>query len=215
MARATCDNCQRPPARCICQYVAKVNNQAEVVILQHPKEVDHPKGSADLLLTSLSNSRRFVGENFDEHADFQAFLRGMLNEEGKESNDNNENNVHNLVRKKLYVMFPGEHSSEVSAKVIAQPEETILIVIDGTWKKAYKMFQLSACLHQLPQLHLPSGLASCYDIRKTQKENALSTLEASCYALGILEQNTENYASLLENFAQYNQHQLSFRKSAR
>ncbi|WP_448556887.1 tRNA-uridine aminocarboxypropyltransferase [Thalassotalea montiporae] len=203
MARATCDNCQRPPARCICHYVAKVNNQAEIVILQHPKEVDHPKGSADLLLTSLSNSRRFVGEKFDEHADFQAFLSGMLNEES------------NLIRKKFYVMFPGEHSSEISAKVNAQPEETILIVIDGTWKKAYKMFQLSTCLHQLPQLHLPSGLASCYDIRKTQKENALSTLEASCYALGILEQNTENYASLLENFAQYNQHQLSFRKSAR
>ncbi|REL29362.1 tRNA-uridine aminocarboxypropyltransferase [Thalassotalea euphylliae] len=203
MARATCDNCQRPPARCICQYAAKVDNQAEIVILQHPKEVDHPKGSADLLLTSLSNSRRFVGENFDEHADFQAFLRGMLNEES------------NLLRKKLYVMFPGEHSSEISAKVIAQPEESTLIVIDGTWKKAYKMFQLSTCLHQLPQLHLPSGLASCYDIRKTQKENALSTLEASCYALGILEQNTGNYASLLENFAQYNQHQLSLRKSAR
>lgn len=203
MARATCNNCHRPLARCICQYVTEINNKVEIVLLQHPKEVDHPKGSADLLLTSLKNSCRFVGENFNEHEAFQAFLTQALTEACYNS------------PKKLYVMFPCEQSVELSSEEFAELEASVLIVLDGTWKKAYKMFQLSTCLHQLPQVHLPSGLASFYDIRKTQKENALSTLEASCYALGVIESNSEAYSGLLENFAHYNQHQLSFRRPAK
>ena len=201
MARATCDKCCRPPARCICQYVVSLVNKVEIILLQHPKEVAHPKGSADLLLTSLAQSQLFIGENFDEHDAFQSFLQ--------------------TTNKQLYVVFPSEkaveltphieHGCHVDGEQTRSLSDTALVIIDGTWKKAYKMFQLSKCLQQLPQRSLPSGINGQYDMRKTQKANALSTLEATCYALSTVEGATEDYTALIESFAQYNQHQLSFR----
>ncbi|REL26702.1 DTW domain-containing protein [Thalassotalea euphylliae] len=203
MARATCDKCCRPPARCICRYVVSLVNKVEIILLQHPKEVAHPKGSADLLLTSLAHKQLFIGENFDEHDAFQSLLQST--------------------NKQLYVIFPGEKAVELTPQLLPELpphcgggqtrslSDIALVIIDGTWKKAYKMFQLSKCLQQLPQLCLPSGINGQYDMRKTQKANALSTLEATCYALAAIEQSPDCYTALRESFAQYNQHQLSFR----
>jgi DTW domain-containing protein YfiP len=41
-------------------------HEAEVLILQHPLEVDHAKNSARLLHLSLPRSRMLTGETFDE-----------------------------------------------------------------------------------------------------------------------------------------------------
>ncbi|NMP32510.1 DTW domain-containing protein [Thalassotalea sp. M1531] len=192
MARPYCQQCQRPMPVCICHLVFACDNNVELIVLQHKKEVNHPKGSVKLLTLSLLNSQTFVGENFDEHVEFQQFI--------------------NSTKKRLILLFPGEQATEIAAINVATNEDYALVVLDGTWKKAYKMFQLSRCLHLLPQLKLPEGLIGQYLIRSTKKNNALSTLEASCYALQILETNREKYSGLLKSFGQFNQIQLSFRK---
>ena len=98
-----------------------------------------------------------------------------------------------------------------------------LIILDGTWKKAYRMFMLSENLQQLPQISLPDYLADAgqYLIRKVARKNALSSLEASCYALALLEAGSDfssitpgqagKYQPLLNKFNAFNQFQLSFR----
>jgi DTW domain-containing protein YfiP len=103
-----------------------------------------------------------------------------------------------------------------------------LVIIDGTWKKAYRMFMLSKKLQGLPQVCLPKSIACSgnYSIRKVAKKNALSSLEATCYALAMLESADNktgtgttviganfagNYQPLLEKFKQFNIFQLSFR----
>ena len=109
-------------------------------------------------------------------------------------------------------------------------KELCLIILDGTWKKAYRMFALSENLQSLPQVCLPESLANSgeYVIRKVAKKNALSSLEACCYALALLERNPVSYIDsnivpnvehldlhryqpLLNKFSQFNQFQLSFR----
>jgi DTW domain-containing protein YfiP len=87
-----------------------------------------------------------------------------------------------------------------------------LILLDGTWKKAYKMFKLSKNLCGLPQISLPEALASAgqYHIRKVAKKNALSSLEACCYALELFEKN-DKYQQLIDKFVEFNAFQLSFR----
>ena len=51
--RLACMTCVRPQSACICQWITPVTHAVEVLILQHPLEVDNAKGSARLLRLSL------------------------------------------------------------------------------------------------------------------------------------------------------------------
>jgi len=187
-----------------------------VVILQHPNEVNHSKGTATLLTKSLQRCQIIVGENFNDNVELSQVL----------------SQYHAML------LYPSDKSTVLSLdsghknKRKNTAKALCLIILDGTWKKAYRMFMLSKNLQSLPQVCLPDSLANSgqYLIRKVAKENALSSLEACCYALALLENadesNRENstkgsekhltlhrYQPLLNNFAQFNQFQLSFRQN--
>ncbi|MCH2058920.1 MAG: DTW domain-containing protein [Thalassotalea sp.] len=205
MARAYCPQCSRPLSHCICGFMVKTDNQVEVILLQHPKEVGHPKGTANLLLGSLTNVKRFVGECFDEHDAFQQYMTQL------KSNASSSPCLLYPSEGALQLdssMFKGENRD-----ITAQSKLGPLIVIDSTWKKSYKTFQLSKCLQSLTQVSLPNDLEGQYEIRTTRKQNALSTLEAVSYALQFLEQDQEKYDTLLKSFVKFNQYQLSFRQN--
>jgi len=88
---------------------------------------------------------------------------------------------------------------------------------------------LSHNLQAIAQVCLPDVLANSgqYLIRKVAKKNALSSLEACCFALALLDSKLDEkevdvaklhvncglYQDLLNKFAQFNQFQLSFRPS--
>lgn len=205
MARAYCPQCSRPSSHCICRFMVKTDNQVEVILLQHPKEVDHPKGTANLLLGSLTNVKRFVGECFDEHDAFQQYMTQLKSNASASP----------------CLLYPSEGALQLGSSInkgenrdiTAQSKLSPLIVIDSTWKKSYKIFQLSKCLQSLTQVSLPNDLEGQYEIRTTKKENALSTLEAVSYALQFLEQDQEKYDALVKSFVKFNQYQLSFRQN--
>ena len=140
----------------------------------------------------------------------------------------------------LVLLYPGEQAQTLDKNLVMRlttldktkldAKPLCLVILDGTWKKAYRMFMLSTKLQQIPQACLPDYLANAgkYLIRKVAKKNALSSLEASCYALAIIEQfydsakqgndapsitpeHAGKYQPLLEKFKQFNQFQLSFR----
>lgn len=205
MARAYCPQCSRPLSHCVCRFMVKTDNQVEVILLQHPKEVDHPKGTANLLLGSLTNVKRFVGECFDEHDAFQQYMTKL-----KSNADSS-----------ACLLYPSDGALELNASMFKDDKPLLavqaklgpLIVIDSTWKKSYKIFQLSKCLQALTQVSLPNDLEGQYEIRTTKKQNALSTLEAVSYALQFLEQDQEKYGALVKSFVKFNQYQLSFRQN--
>ncbi len=82
-----------------------------------------------------------------------------------------------------------------------------VILIDGTWRKAYKIWQLSSNLHTLPSIHLPEGLKGQYLIRKAPSENSLSTVEAGYHMLSILEPERD-FSPLLTAFEKMIQFQI-------
>ncbi len=232
MSRTLCLSCQRPQKACICAFTAEIANDIHVAVLQHPSEISQTKGTVALLAKSLQFCQVIVGENFDDEDGFLQLMEQY----------------------QLVLLYPGEQAQTLNYKVASQlinleqskdnPETNTtgkakfkplcLVIIDGTWKKAYRMFMLSTKLQQLPQVCLPDSLANAgqYLIRKVAKKNALSSLEATCYALALLEQSSEQvndlaeqghqsaqvtpeqagkYQPLLEKFKQFNQFQLSFR----
>ncbi|MDO6488396.1 tRNA-uridine aminocarboxypropyltransferase [Colwellia sp. 6_MG-2023] len=219
MARNLCTQCQRPTSACICRFIIETHNKTPLLVLQHPNEVKQSKGTVALLNGSLTSCKVLVGEDFTHHTELNEILASH----------------------QVLLLYPGEHSQILSLPdkknggKLTQTNKAkplLLLVLDGTWKKSYRMFMLSKNLHSLSQVSLPDYLANNgqYLIRKVAKKNALSSLEATCYALALLEGEMKittadkrlntvgvdnidcgNYQPMLNNFIKFNHFQLSFR----
>ncbi len=189
--RRQCPTCLRAHTACICHWVTSVNNQVEVVVLQHPKEVDHAKGSARLLHLSLQHSQLVVGDVFDTVV-LQDLLTGSPGAVR-----------HTLL---LYPELPQDLASGLAAAPVlsvaglADPTTLRLVVLDGTWRKSRKMLFQNPLLQQLPRLTLGDLAPSRYLIRKARRPDQRSTLEAACAALSQLECNASKYQPLLTAF---------------
>lgn len=200
MSRALCLQCQRPEKACICAFAVNAANHIDVLVLQHPSEVKQSKGTVTLLQQSLSRCEVIVGENFQDNA--------RLKERLAHYGDN------------IALLYPSEQARVLSAESELGARGALssikcIILLDGTWKKAYRMFMLNSCLHKLQHIVLPKGINSLYQIRSTKKENALSSLEACCHALAFLEDKPETYQVLLDSFIRFNQFQQAFTKSVK
>lgn len=177
-----CSTCGKANKACLCPWIASLTSNVELIILQHPSEQDKPLGTARILSLSLANCRVFIGEDFSEHPELLALL--------------SEQDVRH------FVLYPSESSQlATSCEVSPYAEKVRVILLDGTWKKAYKMYQLAPCLHSLPALHLPTDLKGNYRIRKAPSENALSTVEAGYHLLSIFEPERD-FSPLLGAFEQ-------------
>jgi DTW domain-containing protein YfiP len=75
----------------------------------------------------------------------------------------------------------------------------LLVVPDGTWRKARKLLHLNPLLAQLPRVVLQNVPPSRYRLRKAPGPDALSTLEAIVHALHTLEPAT-SFQALLRPF---------------
>ena len=198
--RPVCTACLRPQNACICRWVSPVVQAVEVLILQHPLEVNNPKGSARLLHLSLPGSRLVIGETF---ADLPALLTGPFP-------------GHDLAGEPrqpalLYPQTPpgmqqailqgGNAENELSAPACwRDPARLRLVVLDGTWRKSRKMLQCNPLLLQLPRLALKDMPASRYLVRKAHRIDQLSTLEATCAGLAQLQGEAARFAHLLVAF---------------
>jgi DTW domain-containing protein YfiP len=183
MSRVLCSQCQRPTIACICKYIVKVNNPTAVLVLQHPSEVKQTKGTVALLSRSLSNCKVLVGEDFSLNIELNTLLanyEALL--------------LYPSAQAEVLSLTTSKPNSDLISQNKKEHKPQLLIIIDGTWKKAYRIFMLSSNLQLLNQICLPEILADNgqYSIRKVAKKNALSSLEACCYALALLEHELTN-----------------------
>lgn len=213
--RQYCSRCQRPLPSCICDLITPVHNSTPLLLLQHPSETLHPKGSANLLQLSLQNCERYIAEIFED-------LNTIL-DEGKYQNvllypddaameadslTSNTSTVNTATRYSI-----NNQKDVTSAESINDHKEARsirLVVIDGTWRKAFKILQLNPLLASLPRYKGDLSATTEYTIRKAPKAGQLSTLEACCLALGEIETAPERYQPLLDAFVQFNQRWLKF-----
>ena len=199
MARAYCTSCLRPKVTCICQFMVAIANKIPLIILQHPSEVKNYKATVPMLCGSLDNVHAFVGEDFSKNEELQTLMTMYSNPALLYPSDSD------------CKVFKHIGDSQTMHELDNLPD--CLIVLDGTWRKAYKMYQMNYLLHGMQHVALSEQFPCAYQIRKTRKVGALSTLEASCYMLAILEQNSERYQPLLNSFVEFNRYQQNFVKS--
>lgn len=195
--RATCHSCLRAQSACICRFVVPLVPQVQVVILQHPLEVTHAKGSARLLHLSLAGSCLQVGECFAAEQ-----LQALLHEPSHQPLLLYPDSVPAATASGSRDPSPASPAGQgvASAKPIR------LIVLDGTWRKSRKMLYCNPALQALPRFSLRDLPPSHYRLRKAHRPDQLSTLEAVCHALAQLEQDQAKYAPLLAAFDDFIDH---------
>ena len=196
--RPLCPACKRPLRACICGWVTPTSNVIDVLLLQHPLEVGNAKNSLRLLQLSLARRTVAVGEQFlpDE-------LERMLTGPGP-------GGASPLL---LYPETPGMPAPAAPEIDPARPLR--LVVLDATWRKSRKMLALNPALQALPRLALSAPPPSRYLIRKAHRADQISTLEAVCHALSLLEADSERYLPLLAAFDGFVAQQLDCRDATK
>ncbi|MHC8315568.1 tRNA-uridine aminocarboxypropyltransferase [Pseudomonas sp. LB3P31] len=175
MSRTQCPRCLRPETHCLCPLIPSLDSRTRVLVLQHPSEVNHALNTARLAALGLSNAELIVGEVFED-------LPALLNQPGYRAR----------------LLYPGEDAQTLQGYVV-DDRPLLLVVPDGTWRKARKMLHLNPLLAALPRVTLAEGGVSRYRLRKAPGSGALSTVEAIVQALQTLEAPT-SFEPLLRPF---------------
>ena len=166
MKRPVCPSCDFPVTTCVCSYLSQpLNNHIEVVILQHPSETKVAKNTAKLLTLQLQHIQLVVGETA---ADFSAVQSYLAN-------------------RKAALLYPNKHAQTLAAGAAEKLELDTIIILDGTWKKATRLYQTNLWLHALPSFSFDTHDQSKYTIRKSKHQFSLSTLEACARFLALVE----------------------------
>lgn len=163
MSRAQCPRCLRPQTHCLCPLIPSLDSRTRVLLLQHPSEVNHALNTARPAALGLTNAELIVGEVFED-------LPTLLNRPGYQ----------------VRLLFPADDAQPMQACGTSD-EPLLLVVPDGTWRKARKMLHLNPLLMALPRVTLAEGGVSRYRLRKAPGPGALSTIEAIVQALQTLE----------------------------
>ena len=175
MSRPQCPRCLRPTTHCLCALIPSLHSRTRVLLLQHPSEVNHALNTARLAALGLVNAQLVVGEIFED-------LQTLLNPPGYQAR----------------LLFPAEDAQPLQAySPSSQP--LLLVVPDGTWRKARKLLHLNPLLAALPRVTLAEGAVSRYRLRKAPGPGALSTVEAIVQALQVLEA-PQSFEPLLRPF---------------
>lgn len=175
-ARLRCDRCLRPQSHCLCSYVTTVTNRTRVLVLQHSDEHKHALNTGRLAVLGLERAELLVGEHFPQLAEILSAATSA------------------------FLLFPGD-AAQAPQPLAGDAEDgsVLLIVPDGTWRKARKILYANPVLNTLPRLSLEAGAPSRYRLRKTSVPAAVSTIEAIVRTLGALEPE-QDFSPILRPF---------------
>lgn len=176
MSRPRCPVCCRPLSHCLCPLIPSLSSRTRLLLLQHQDEADHALNTARLAALGLQQARLEIGERFAE-------LDSWLQEPGIEP----------------VLLFPGEGARPIGQWRAGEGRQTLLVVPDGTWRKARKLLHVNPQLASLPRVCLPDGLQSRYRLRKAPMPGGLSTLEAIVEVLNCWEAPAD-FSALLRPF---------------
>ena len=183
-ALEACARCHKPTPLCVCDRIAELASRTQVLILQHPQEMDVTLGTARITELSLPgavtvrpglswpNLGAALGREADPHGWAILYPHSLPRELTPEEQ-----------RAPVVVIDKRGHTRDLGA----DPLEGI-VVLDGTWSQAKALWWRNPWMVKLPRLVIHPKEPSAYGkVRKQPQRGFLSTLEAvgeSLVALG-------------------------------
>lgn len=179
-----CDNCsicRLPQITCICNKIKNVETKAKFIILTNEREIYRNTNTANLLKIVNPKSTEII-----------IWERGKIN---KKILEYKNNNIY-----KIFLVFPTINEDLKQRKIkytINLNYIPIFIIIDGTWKEAWKIIRKSDYLSDLAVISLNVNKISKFTLRRGQDEGNLCTIETAIELLKINKENIES--NIIEN----------------
>ena len=145
--RLFCNQCERPQRVCWCEYlpVPKISLKSHsVIIIQHPSERKRKIRTALMAVHGLNESN------------CQIYVRRKVTSTDELSKT--------LLSSKSYVMYPSKHSKNLTT-ITCDKTFANIVILDGTWDEAKKIYARSPVLQSLPTIHLDINKQSEYVVR--------------------------------------------------
>jgi DTW domain-containing protein YfiP len=141
--------------------------RTRVCLLIHHRELSRNSNTGLLALRALVNSEMRIRGEGREPLD----LKDLLTPEYR-----------------TYLFFPSSDAVELDETLVAQERTPIqLIVPDGTWRQASKIYLRYPELRTLTRVKIGTANNSSFQLRKQSRPEGMATLQAIAYALGVIE----------------------------
>lgn len=183
--REVCRRCRRPKRVCVCDRLTQIPSRTRVVFIQHPLEARVGISTCRMAHLSLPNSELHIALQAEDIPALAA----------------------RLAQPDTALLFPADDATDVE-KLVTPPKT--LVVVDGTWSNAKKLFERSPLLKALPRIGFVPRAPGNYRIRKEPAEHCLSTIEAVAQVLEKLETAPGRFTPMLGAFDSMVDRQLEF-----
>jgi DTW domain-containing protein YfiP len=155
-----CHNCRLNLAICLCAALPRVVTRTEVLIIRHAAELRLTSNTARFAALALPNSR------IVEYAGRHHFDEAVLEEAGS------------------VLLF---NASGSARERDFDPPPRRLVVLDGSFRQARRMYKRIERLRTMPELCLAPPAIAPIRLRQPPHADGMSTLEAIAHALARLE----------------------------
>ncbi len=170
--RQECADCERPASVCWCPHLPdpKIRTRHQVLILQHPNEAKRGVRTALMASRGVADSRCTIVK-------------------GRKFPGQDQRVKQLLAAPSTYLLYPGEGSIDLNQ--LDKGGEKTLVILDGTWDEAKKLFVRNPVLSALPRVSLDVKAKSQYVVRTQPSDHCLSTVETVAHTLAVLEDDPD------------------------
>jgi DTW domain-containing protein YfiP len=195
---ADCQRCHKPLPLCICDSITRIENEIELLILQHPQEQDRALGTARLTALHFRNAvlkiglswpslAKALGRPVDDPSRWAVLYLGSAK-------------VADLKTDRDIVAIDRKGEVEENQRAILK-DIVGIVLLDGTWSQAKALWWRNAWLLKCQRVILGPKQPSLYGkLRREPRRDGLSTIEAAAMLLGSLEKRPDIEATLNESF---------------
>jgi DTW domain-containing protein YfiP len=194
---AECPRCGKPPALCVCEGIARIDNTVSLLILQHPQEQDRDLGTARLTALHFTNVLLKVGLSWPS-------LTKIL---GRPT-DPQRWAILYLGSVRAAALLPERDIVAVNknGNAVDHQDSALrgiegIILLDGTWSQAKALWWRNAWMLKCKRVVLGPKRPSRYGkLRREPRNDGLSTIEAAAMLLARLERKPEIETALHASF---------------
>ncbi|SUI69077.1 tRNA-uridine aminocarboxypropyltransferase [Shewanella morhuae] len=168
-----CPLCLLGEQFCTCALRRQLHTQASFLLIMYNDEVLKPTNSGRLIADLIPDTHAFLWSRLAPEPELLALLASP--------------------QYQPFLVFPAQYAepgqavlSQVPPSMLTQGKRPLLIMLDGSWREAIKMFRKSPYLHALPLLSFDPDTLATYTLRKGSHDFQLGTAEVASLALGAM-----------------------------
>lgn len=168
-----CPLCLLGEQFCTCALRCQLVTQASFLLIMYKDEVLKPTNSGRLIADLIPDTHAFIWSRTEVEAELLALLDSAYYQP--------------------FLVFPAQYAeqgqtvlNQVPASILAEGKRPLLILLDGSWREAIKMFRKSPYLQGLPMLAFNPETLATYALRKGSHDFQLGTAEVASLALAAM-----------------------------